>query len=89
MRFDVKSAIEHGEGGDREAWERARRIVAAQFGQRGRAFTAIAREPAARRRIGASVLDCGGEGHRDPVRSSTWHLRQEVVRCSGAPHPGF
>jgi hypothetical protein len=39
-----------------EAWERARRLVAAQFEERGRSFTAMARDKAARP-IGVSVLE--------------------------------
>lgn len=46
----------HGWWAFGEAWERARPLVVAQFEERGRSFTAMAREGAARR-IGVTVLE--------------------------------
>ena len=43
-----------------EAWERPRPLVAAQVEERGRSFSDMAREKAARR-IGVTVLDGAGE----------------------------
>ncbi|MGH7921729.1 MAG: hypothetical protein ACREQM_17570 [Candidatus Dormibacteraceae bacterium] len=50
----------HGWWGFGEAWDRARPLVAAQFEERGRSFTAMAREKAARR-IGVTVLQGAAE----------------------------